>query len=88
MKHLKLTSALLAAVMCITMVMAPVAADETETPSEAQTAETEEENESEDSEENEPEIVEEPGEPEAEAKNDALDALLAKGKCGKKVKWT
>ena len=51
MKHLKFTSALLAAVMCITMVMAPVAADETETPSEAQTTETEEENESEDSEE-------------------------------------
>ena len=74
--------------MSISMFMTPVVADETEVPSETQTTETAEETEAEESGENEPEIVEEPGEPEAEAKNDALDALLAKGKCGKKVKWT
>ena len=88
MKHLKLTAALLAAVMSISMFMTPVVADETEVPSETQTTETAEETEAEESEENEPEIVEKPGEPEAEAKNDALDAVLAKGKCGKKVKWS
>ena len=87
MKHLKVTSALLAAVMSISMVMTPVSvlADETETPSETQATEAAEENETE---EEEPEVVEDHGEPEAEDKRDAEDAVLAKGKCGKKVKWT
>lgn len=90
MKHFKVTSALLAAIMCVTMVMAPVAADETETPSETQTTEVADEKdteESEESEENKPEVTED--RPlEADDQNDALDAVLAKGKCGKKVKWT
>ena len=89
MKHFKVTSALLAALMCVTMVMAPVAADETKTPSETQTTEVADEKdaeESEDPEENEPEVAED--RPlEADDRNDALDAVLAKGKCGKKVKW-
>ena len=45
MKHFKVTSALLAAIMCVTMVMAPVAADETEAPSETQTTEVADEKE-------------------------------------------
>lgn len=87
MKHLKVTSVLLAAVMSLSMVMTPVSvlADETETPSETQTTEAAEENEPE---EEEPEVVEDQGEPEFEAQRDAEDAVLAKGKCGKKVKWT
>ena len=90
MKHLKLTSALLAAVMCVSMVMAPVAADETDVPSETQITEAAEEKESEetaDAEEQEPEAVEDKA-MEDEDSAEALDALLAKGKCGKKVKWT
>ena len=84
MKHFKVTSALLAAIMCVTMVMAPVAADETETPSETQATEVADEKDAED---DEPEVAED--RPlEADDKNDALDAVLAKGKCGKKVKWT
>ena len=90
MKHLKVTSALLAAIMCVSMTVAPVAADETETPSETQTTEVEDKNDSEETEESEekdPEISED--RPlEAEDQNEALDAVLAKGKCGKKVKWT
>ena len=86
MKHFKVTSAILSAVMCMTMVMTPVTAlaDETETPSETQTTEAAEENETEE----EPEVVEDKGEPEAKTQRDAEDAYLAKGKCGKKVKWT
>ena len=90
MKHFKVTSALLAAVMCVTMVMVPVAADETETPSETQTTEVADEKdaeEAEDAEEEKPEVAED--RPlEADDQNDALDAVLAKGKCGKKVKWS
>ncbi|MBR3462079.1 MAG: leucine-rich repeat domain-containing protein [Clostridiales bacterium] len=87
MKHLKVTSALLAAIMCVTMVMAPVAADETEAPSETQTVEVGDEKDAEESEENEPDVTED--RPlEADDQNEALDAVLAKGKCGKKVKWT
>ncbi|MBR5355596.1 MAG: leucine-rich repeat protein [Lachnospiraceae bacterium] len=85
MKHLKVTSALLAAIMCVTMVMAPVTADETEAPSETQT--TEVQNDAEESEENMPEVTEDRT-LESEDQNEALDAVLAKGKCGKKVKWT
>ena len=85
MKHFKVMSALLAAVMCVTMVMVPVAADETEAPSETQT--TEVQNDAEESEENMPEVTEDRT-LESEDQNEALDAVLAKGKCGKKVKWT
>ena len=91
MKHLKLTAALLAAVMSISMFITPVAADETEVPSETQTTEAAEEKdaeEAEEQEEKEPEVVEDKGEPEAEDRQEAEDAYLAKGKCGKKVKWT
>ena len=91
MKHLKLTSALLAAVMSVSMFMTPVAADETEVPSETQTTEAAEEKdaeEAEEPEEKEPEVVEDKGEPEAVDRHEAEDAYLAKGKCGKKVKWT
>ena len=87
MKHLKVTSALLAAIMCVTMVMAPVAADETEAPSETQTVEVGDEKDAEESEENMPEVTEDRT-LESEDQNEALDAVLAKGKCGKKVKWT
>ena len=67
------------------MVMTPVTAlaDEAEAPSETQTTEAAEENEEKTE---EPEVVEDKGEPE-EAQRDAEDATLAKGKCGKKVKW-
>ena len=47
MKRLKVASALLSAVMCFSMIMAPVVADETEAPSETETTETAEEKESE-----------------------------------------
>ena len=90
MKHLKVTSALLAAVMCVSMVMTPVMADETQAPSETQTTEAAEQNESEetsDSDEQEPEIVDDKV-LEDEDSAEAADAVLAKGKCGKKVKWT
>ena len=84
MKHLKVTSALLAAIMCVTMVMVPVAADETEAPSETQTTEVGDEKVAE---ENEPEVSED--RPlEDEDKKEAEDAYVAKGKCGKKLKWT
>ena len=102
MKKLKVTSALLSVVMCISMVMAPVSvfADETEAPAETETAETEEEKEPEKpapEEEQEPEKKEEPAEepeesgeeqiPEDSDQREALDAI-ASGKCGKKVKWS
>ncbi len=91
MKHLKVTSVLLSAVMCLTMTTTPVVADETESPSETQATEVSEEKadeEPEKSEEKEPEAVEEPDEPEEVAENEAKDAYIAKGKCGKTVKWT
>ena len=82
MKKLKVTSALLAAIMCITVVMTPVAADDNEVPAETQTTEVRDE-----SEEDELEVTED--RPlEADDQNDALDAVLAKGKCGKKAKWS
>ena len=92
MKHLKVSSAVLSAIMCMSMVMTPVAvmADETETPSQTQTTEAAEEKETEEPEESaeqDPE-VEEDKEVEGEAKNEAEDAYIAKGKCGKKLKWT
>ena len=77
MKHFKVTSVLLAAVMCVTMVMVPVAADETETPSETQTTEVADEKdteESEESEENKPEVTED-SPLEADDQNEALDAV-------------
>ena len=91
MKHLKITSVLLSAAMCFSMLTSPVMADETETPSETQTTEASDEKdaeEAEEPEEKEPEVVEEPRAPEAEDKREAEDAYLAKGKCGKKLKWT
>ena len=93
MKHLKVTSALLSAIMSMSMLMTPVAvlADETEVPSETQTTESAEENEKadeNDAETEEPEVLEDKGEIDAEAHREAEDAYLAKGKCGKKVKWT
>ena len=90
MKHLKIISVLLSAAMCFSMVTAPVMADEMETPSETQTTEASDEKdaEAEEPEEEEPEVVEDKGEPEAEDQRDAEDAYLAKGKCGKKLKWT
>ena len=89
MKHLKVTSVLLSAVMCMSMLMTPatVLADETEVPSETQTTEAAEENEPEEADEQEPEVVEDK-EVEGEDKAEAEDAYLGKGKCGKKVKWT
>ena len=89
MKHLKVTAALLSAIMCLTMAMTPsaVLADETEAPSETQTTEEADENESEEADDQEPEAVEDK-ELEGEAKAEAEDAYLGKGKCGKKVKWT
>ncbi|MBO4681287.1 MAG: leucine-rich repeat protein [Clostridiales bacterium] len=106
MKRLKVTSALLSVVMCVSMAIAPVTvmADETEVPSETETTETEEEKGSEkpapkEEEKQEPE-KEEPAEEEPESEDgeeqvpgdedsqDAMDAVLAKGKCGKKVKWS
>lgn len=82
MKHLKVASALLAAVMCVSMVMTPVTADETQAPAEAETAEVAEENDTEESEAVEDRAVED------EDSDEAADAVLAKGKCGKKVKWS
>ena len=103
MKRLKVASALLSAVMCFSMIMAPVVADETEVPSETETTETAEEKESEkpapkDEEKQEPEKEEEPAEeaepeegeeqvPGDEDSQEAVDAV-ASGKCGKKLKWT
>jgi len=76
MKMLKAASALLSAVMCVSMVIAPVTvmADETEVPSETETTETEEDKESEkpapkDEEKQEPEKEEEPAE-ESEPEDD------------------
>ena len=73
MKRLKVTSALLSVVMCVSMAIAPVTvmADETEVPSETETTETEEEKGSEkpapkEEEKQEPE-KEEPAEEEDEA---------------------
>ena len=89
MKHLKVTSALLAAAMGISMGMTPVSvlADETEVPSETQSTEAAQEEEAEESGEQESEAVEDKA-LEGETSNKVLDAYLAKGKCGKKVKWT
>ncbi len=98
MNHLKISSALLSALMCMSIVMTPVAAmaDETETPSETQTIETVEDKETDESEkpekseettEQEPEALEDKGLTD-KAKKTEKDAFVAKGKCGKKVKWS
>ena len=91
MKSLKLTSALLSAVMCVSMITAPVSvmADDTQAPSETETTETEEEKEPE---KEEPEEESEPEERENQVPGDeesleAMDAV-ASGKCGKKLKWS
>ena len=91
MKALKVTSVLLSAVMCVSMVMMPVSvfADETETPSEKPDPKEEKQEPEEDeepAEESEPEDGEErvPGD---EDSQEAMDAV-ASGKCGKKLKWT
>ena len=104
MKQFKAVSVLLSAAMCMSMVMTPAAvmADEVSVPEETQAvegtekpapketeqqdAEPSQDEESEETEE--PEVVEDKGEPEAEDKREAEDAYVAKGKCGKKVKWT
>ena len=88
MKHLKITSALLSAIMCMTLVMTPVAvmADEAAT-EETQVEETEKPAPKE-TEKQEPETVED-REIEDEADNEAVDAaVLAKGKCGAKLNWS
>lgn len=96
MKHLKVTSVLLSVAMCMSMLMTPVTADETAVPEETQTTEEAEEKETEHKESKpsgedgkEAETVEGKGEAE-NANDDAEDASkpLAKGKCGKKVKWS
>ncbi|MBR5945364.1 MAG: leucine-rich repeat protein [Lachnospiraceae bacterium] len=94
MKHLKVTSVLLSVAMCMTMAVTPVMADETSAPEQSQTTEETQEKETEEQEtapsnedEKEPETVK--GQiPEEKAQTEAEDAYLAKGKCGKKVKWT
>lgn len=91
MKHLKVTSALLSAVMCMSMFMTPVSvmADES-APEETQVEETEKQEPGEEpaeTEEQESEAVEDKV-PEDEDSAEAADAVLAKGKCGKKLKWT
>ena len=104
MKQFKAVSVLLSAAMCMSMVMTPAAvmADEASVPEETQAveetekpapketeqqeAEPSQDEESEEAEE--PEVVEDKGEPEAEDKREAEDAYVAKGKCGKKLKWT
>ena len=134
MKHLKVTSVLLSAAMCMSMVMTPVSvfADETEASSETQITETAETKETEkqtpketekpapsetetsypepsgteeqekddqvpeekDSEEKAPEDqtakeAEEAEEHAAEEDNkEALDSIVASGKCGPKVNWS
>lgn len=93
MKHLKVTSVLLSVAMCMTMAVTPVMADET-APEQPQTTEETQEKETEEQEaapsnedDKEPESVK--GQiPEEKAQTEAEDAYLAKGKCGKKVKWT
>ena len=88
MKHLKITSALLSAIMCMSMVMTPVAvvADEA-APEETQVEETEKPAPKE-TVKQEPETIED-REIEDYADNEAVDAaLLAKGKCGKKLNWS
>lgn len=101
MKHLKVTSVLLSVAMCVSIMTAPVIADETAASEETQVEETEkqetketekpapketEKQETEETQE-EPEATEKEQTPEAEDAAEALDAL-ASGKCGKKAKWT
>lgn len=93
MKHLKLTSVLLSVAMCMTMAVTPVMADET-APEQSQTTEETQEKEPEEQEaapsnEDEKEAETVKGQlPEEKEQTEAEDAYLAKGKCGKKVKWT
>ena len=96
MKHLKITSVLLSAAMCFSMLTSPVMADETSAPDETQVEENEKDDETQqeepagsekESEEQVPEVTEE-APIESEDSREAEDAYLAKGKCGKKLKWT
>ena len=96
MKALKVTSALLSAVMCMSMVVAPVMADDTEAPYETEITETEEEKQEPEKEEpaEEEEAETEKEEPSGEEQipgdedgKEALDAV-ASGTCGKNLKWS
>ncbi|MBO4681288.1 MAG: leucine-rich repeat domain-containing protein [Clostridiales bacterium] len=88
MKSLKVASAFLSAVMCVSMLMTPAVAlaDETSVPEETQTATEAEtpdaQEEPEDEEEENEDLL--PGE---EDRKEALEAV-ASGKCGKKLKWS
>ena len=88
MKHFKVLSALLSAVICVSVVLTPASAltDETSVPEETQTAqETETPDDQEKPAEEEEEIEDQlPGDSD---RKEALDAV-ASGKCGKKVKWS
>ncbi len=88
MKHFKVLSALLSAVICVSVVLTPASAlaDETSVPEETQTAqETETPEDQEKSADEEEEIEDQlPGDSD---RKEALDAV-ASGKCGKKLKWS
>ena len=88
MKHLKVMSALLSAVICVSVVLTPASAlaDETSVPEETQTAqETETPDDQEKPAEEEEEIEDQlPGDSD---RKEALDAV-GSGKCGKKLKWS
>ena len=88
MKHLKVMSALLSAVICMSVVLTPASAlaDETSAPEETQTAqETETPDDQEKPAEEEEEIEDQlPGDAD---RKEALDAV-GSGKCGKKLKWS